>query len=124
MVEKIVSVVILVSTLVFVGINTFVLKNQINDIIESIDELKFEEGKISEAENKAREIYDDFKKKETYISVTVNHNDLTNIEESFSELIGYLSVGDSDGAKVTKNRLIDALDHLGRLSGFNIHAII
>ena len=62
--------------------------------------------------------------KELFISLTVNHEDLTNIEEGFAEMIGCLSVGDTAGAQITKSRLIDSLEHLGRLSGFNFDAII
>ena len=40
------------------------------------------------------------------------------------EMIGYLSVNDTDNARVTKNRLISYLEHLRRLSGFNIDAVI
>ena len=53
----------------------------------------------------------------------MSHNDLTDIESFFSEMIGYLSVSDMEGAEMAKNRLIDALAHLRRLSGVNMSSI-
>ena len=97
-------------------------------VVRSIDRIS---GKVSSFEPTdtdallyAKEIEADFKRKLTFISLTVNHDDLTNIELSFAELIGYLEVGDTDEASVTKNRLLNSLEHLGRLSGFGIDAII
>ena len=58
------------------------------------------------------------------MGMTVSHEDLTAIETGFSEMIGYLSVGDRNGAEVTKSRLLDALGHLRRLTGINIESVI
>ena len=113
---KIFAVVTLLLTVGFVVFNTIKLGRDIAHIkseVVAVDGLE-----------SARTAYESFKKKETYISLTVNHEDMTSIEESFSELIGYYEVGDTNGAHVTKNRLTDSLEHLGRLSGFNIDAII
>ena len=120
--DKILAVILLVLTLSLVVTNTLLLKKEIGKIEDSVSALDTREGGSSDDDAKA--IYDKFKEKETYISMTVNHNDLTNIEESFAELIGYLSVNDYDGATVIKSRLLDALSHLRRLTGFNIDAII
>ena len=108
----------------FVLVNTIVLDKQIKEVYARTEEMNISDENIEECEAKMRELYEDFKKRETFISLTVNHEDLTNIEESFSEIIGCLSVGDADGARITKNRLLDSLEHLRRLSGFNIDAII
>ena len=118
---KIFAVVTLIVTVVAVSINTAVLEKQISEVTEAVTALNVNDENAQET---ATVIYDDFRKKETYISLTVNHDDLTNIEEGFAELIGYLEIGDTDGAYVTKNRLLDSIDHLRRLSGFNIDAII
>ena len=124
MFDKILALFLLVLTLTFVAVNTAVLDKQIDEILESVSALEITDWSTESASLDAEKIYDDFKRRETYISLTVNHNDLTSIEEGFAELVGYLSVGDADNARVTKNRLQDALEHLGRLSGFNIDAII
>ena len=122
--EKIIAVCLFFLVICFVTVNTIVLDRQISKLCEATEKIEITEDNIRQSEKMARELYDDFKKKEIFISLTVNHEDLTNIEASFSEIIGYLSVGDADGARVTKNRLLDSLEHLRRLSGFNIDAII
>ena len=109
------------TTIVAVTANTVYLNHEIERFITAVSSLDIEEGS---ALAEAQELREDFLKSEAFISLTLSHDDLTNIEESFSEIIGYLSVRDFDGAKVTKNRLIDSLEHLKRLSGFNIDAII
>ncbi len=120
---KIFAVVTLGITLSAVVINTIILRKQVNIVYYRIKELDLTESSNA-ALSISRDIYDDFKQKEKYISLTVNHNDLTNIENCFAELIGYLSVDDLEGAEVTKNRLLDSLCHLGRLSSFNLDSII
>ena len=122
--EKIISVCLFVLVISFVVINTIILDNQIEEMHESVQGIDISEENLKDAETEAKEIYNLFKKREAFISLTVNHDDLTNIEESFNEIIGYLSVGDADGARVTKNRLVGSLEHLRRLSGFTIDAII
>ena len=78
----------------------------------------------SDAENAYREIYADYKRHERFISLTVNHDDLANIDDLYCEIIGTLAVGDEDGASITKSRLVGALKHLWRLSKVNIDSII
>ena len=105
-------------------LNTLFLTKTINDFSEKVTRLEISDTDIKGAEMNARETYSQFKDRETFMSLTVNHNDLTAIEELFSEMIGYLSIGDGDEARVAKSRLIDALSHLRRLSGVNIDSIV
>ena len=105
-------------------LNTLFLTKTINDFSEKVTRLEISDADIKGAEMNARETYSQFKDRETFMSLTVNHNDLTAIEELFSEMIGYLSIGDGDEARVAKSRLIDALSHLRRLSGVNIDSIV
>ena len=119
--EKIFAVVLFVLIIIFVTFNTLVLNKQITEVIDSVDKLD------PRAENSAEEaniLYRDFMKKVAYFSITVSHNDITSIEECFVEMIGYVSVNDIDNATVVKYRLKHSLEHLRRLSGFNIDAII
>ena len=118
---KLFACLVLALTLGGVIANTVIIKKHVNEISTAVALLDEESD---EALPRAKGIQTDFKRRLTYISLTVSHDDLTNIESEFAELIGYLEVGDTDGAHVTKNRLIDSLEHLGRLSGFNIDAII
>ena len=119
--QKILAVILMVIVIVFVSINTIVLERQICATMEKVETLSLEDG---DAERNAKEIYSDYKRKEKYMSVTVSHDDLTSIEDCFVEMIGFISVDDVQNATVTKSRLISCLEHLRRLSGFNIDAII
>lgn len=105
-----------------VGLNTFFLTKQIDRVTAAVDSLQLS-GDTNQALKDAKASFEKFKQEERYLSLTVNHNDLTDIEGLFSEMIGYLAVTDTENAKVTKSRLIDALSHLGRLSGVNISSI-
>jgi hypothetical protein len=67
---------------------------------------------------------DSFKKAERFISITVSHEDLTNIEESFADIIGAAKAGSLDDVERIKSRLVDSLEHLGRLSSLNLDSII
>lgn len=117
--EKIFSVALLIGVLAFVTINTVILSKEIEEITDRVAAL--EPSGYSEG---AMLIYDEFKSRSKYMSLTVSHEDLRDIEDRFVEMIGYISVGDEDNARVTKDRLTRSLEHLRRLSGFNIDAII
>jgi hypothetical protein len=114
-----ISAMVLVITLV--SINSIALYKSITGFIEEAESLSPDD---SDAYEKANELKTRFESYERFISLTVSHDDLTNIEECYSELVGYLRVNMTDEAKVTKSRLIDALTHLRRLSGINIDSII
>lgn len=119
--DKLLAAILLIAVIAFVIANTLILRNHIQEIIGSVRELNVNS---EEAFAVAKKVYDDYKDKEKYMSLTVNHDDLTNIEDCFVELIGYLAIKDNDSATVTKSRLISYLEHLRRLSGFNIDAVI
>lgn len=104
-----------------VVLNTIFLDKKIGEFIEMIDSINVDEPSALDYAESAR---DEFQSMETYISITVSHDDLTNIEDGFAELVGYLQVGDTDGATVIKNRLLNSLEHLRRLLGINFDAII
>ena len=103
--------------------NTILLGKTVEKVSGRVGELDIGDD-AAKAEAEAKKIYEEFKCYEKFMSLTVNHGDLTNIEEMFAEMIGYLSVGDGNGARVAKSRLSDALSHLRRLSGVNIDSVI
>jgi len=119
--QKILSVVLLVVVVAFVTVNTIVITRQIRNMERAVSAIDISD---ENATDEAAEIFKEFRQKEVYISLTVNHEDLTNIEDCFVELVGQLSVGNEDEAKVTKDRLTYSLEHLRRLSTFTIDAII
>ena len=117
---KIAAALLLLITVGFVTVNTALLGSMIYEIRNEVDALDINTANTENAER----LYEKFTKYETYVSITVSHDDLTNIENSFSELIGYITVGDTDSAEVVRRKLSDALGHLYRLSGVNIDSII
>ena len=119
---KVLAVLLLILTVSATAINTAVLLHRIDRIADAVSRLNTEESD-EDARESACAAFTDFKHEEEYLSLTVNHNDLTDIEELFSEMIGHLTVSDRQSAEVTKNRLIDALSHLRRLSGCNISSV-
>ena len=121
--EKIFAVVTMTLITVAVIVNTIRMHSDIDAICDAVVKIEIGEN-TEEAKSDAVAAYELFQKKELFIGLTVNHEDLSNIENGFAEMIGYLTVDDSDSAEVTRNRLLDSLSHLRRLSGFNIDAII
>ena len=119
--SKIFSVVTLIIISIAVGINTIYIANTTNRLVNQLDEITTDAETALEA---AEELQQKFLKEINYISLTVSHNDLTNIENEISEFVGCLKVGDTSEAEVVKNRLRSSLNHLKRLSGINIDSII
>lgn len=119
--EKILAVILFLCVSSFVIVNTIVLNKQINKIKCDLYSINPENDDSKEI---VENLFNEFTKKERFISLTVSHDDLTNIEDDFVEMIGYLSVKNHNDAKVTKSRLVHSLEHLRRLSSFSIDAII
>ena len=82
-----------------------------------------EETDMTIAKEEYAVIYDKYKKYELYISLTVNHDDLSNIEDSFSEIVGSAKAEDEAGVLTAKNRLTEQLSHVKRLAGVNVDSI-
>jgi predicted PurR-regulated permease PerM len=118
---KILAVIAFISVIAAIIANTIIINAQIGHLYERIENIDVSD---ENALNAAQAAYEHYKKREAYISLTVNHDDLTNIEDAFAELIGYLSIDMNEDAFVTKNRLLCYVEHLRRLSGINIDAII
>lgn len=97
--------------------NSFFISKVTKELAEDVDKVQIED--IESATEKFESLFNKFRNMEKYISLTVSHDDLTNIEESFSEIIGAAKAKDSDALTREKSRLKDALLHLGRLSGIN-----
>ncbi len=79
---------------------------------------------LEDAKKEFEKLNEEFKKTEKFISITVSHDDLTNIEESFADIIGAANAGIHADVTTIKSRLEDALRHLGRLSSINFDSII
>ena len=109
-----IAAVVLMLTILLVVANSFVVRELIDGVIEDVE---------SAAPQEYEEIFANFKRIEKYISLSVDHEDMMDIDLAFAELIGMVKVGDSEGAEVTKSRLRYSLEHLRRLSGMNIDSI-
>ena len=112
--------VVLAVIILIVIINSFVISHNIDVILEK---LRGTPDNI-DAEELYEDIFDDYIEKQKYLGLTVSHDDLTNIESEFYEILGAASVGDNDALKIAKSRLIGALTHLKRLCGINFDSIL
>ena len=112
---------------VFLILLTAVLINSlsIGRIMNSIEnEVRLaEENDMERAEKEYTEIYDKYRKFELYISLSVDHDDLSDIESSFAEIIGAARAEDKGSVITIKSRLCDNLRHIRRLAGINLHSI-
>ena len=117
---KFCAVIILTLLVSSVVLNTVILDRQISCLYEKSKNLN--EENISE--EKVDDLLHDFRKKEKFMGITVSHYDLTNIGECLVEMKACISQDDYTNAIIAKNRLEYFLEHLRRLSGFNIGAII
>lgn len=118
---KIAYTILLISLLVVIC-NSIALKEMITATIEKVNSATIEN--CQKALLEYEEIYEDFKKKEHFINLTVNHEDLTEVELSFAEIIGAAKANDMDSLITIKSRLQDSLEHLRRLSGINLSSIL
>lgn len=108
---------VLLLVLSFVCVNTLVLSRIIGELEEKTETTKLEASEFTE-------LYGEFLRMRTYLSITVNHDDIKAVEEEFAEILGALNIDDHETAAIAKSRLVGALSHLRRLSGFNIDSVI
>ena len=105
----------------FVLANYLIIDRIFEELIDSLETIEYQTAE--EALREYTELYEEFERKERYISLSVSHNDLTSLEESFAELIGTAKSGDMEGIIAQKYRLSSSLLHIRRLSGINIDSI-
>ena len=117
--QFIISIFTLSFILTAVIANSAIIKKRVMNIA---DELKSIPTDLAH-EDEYQRIYDEYMNLQEFISYTVSHEDLTNIENSFFELNGALIAKDEESLIITKSRLIGALTHLGRLSSINFDSI-
>lgn len=117
---KIATVVFLLLTLA-VSANSLYIRHLTKEFCDELDRISVYDENASE---ELKAVAKKFKRAERFISVTVSHDDLTNIEEGFADLIGAAEAGMTGDVERIKNRLVDSIEHLGRLSGLNSDSII
>lgn len=116
------ALITLLSILILVCINSVILDSLIDQTITAVEKIEIKD--TNEATERFKECYERFEKHEKYISLTVSHRDLTDIDECFSHIIGAGLANDVEEMIITKNRLTNSLEHLRRLSGINIDSIL
>lgn len=110
------SIIILIILVITVSFNSYYIRNVSKTLTLRLDAASTSEEFLA--------IYDSFKKAEKIISLTVSHEDLTNIEDGFAEITGASRVGDEKNVEIVKSRLKESIRHLGRLSGVNLDSIL
>ena len=119
----ILALIILLVVVTGVFVNSLALDRIIGNMAEAVSSLDFSTESNENAEDFIN-LYKSYKSAERYISITVSHDDLTNIDNDFNEIIGCLKVNDIQGATIAKSRLEGCFLHLWRLSSINIDSII
>ena len=102
-------------------INSIAVGSIIENLKKSVEQA--EEVDMVKAKLEYENLYERYKKYEPYVSLTVDHDDLSNLEDGFSEMIGAAKADDTSALIVAKSRLCDRLGHIKRLSGINIESI-
>lgn len=110
-------VVILLISAVF--LNSIVISYNIKEVIGRLERIP---SSLADSEGYS-EIRKDFTEMERYLSITVSHNDLADIDRDFAELEGAIEAEDEESLIITKSRLINALGHLKRLTDISIDSI-
>lgn len=116
----ILSYVILALIVILVIVNSMIVSNSIDIIIR---ELKDIPDSTKEKEQYTA-VFDSYMKMQHFFEITVSHDDLTNIESEFYEIIGAANANDDESLIIAKSRLIGALTHLKRLCGINADSIL
>lgn len=112
---------VFIMLVIIVFLNSLMLSRVIDKLSDSAEAA--EEYDMQKAEEQYTEIYKDYKKHELYVSLSIDHDDLSELEDIFSEIIGAARANDSEALIVAKCRLIYRLRHIRRLSGINIDSI-
>ncbi len=72
---------------------------------------------------KVQAFREEYTRFETYISLTINHEDLMDIRLAIAEMEGCAEGEDRQGFMQAKSRLLDTLMHLRRLNGFSLYSL-
>ena len=117
-----ISSAVLILLLAAVILNSVYISKITENFADKIQDTNTEDLKV--AAERLKGVREEFKKAEKFISITVSHDDLTNIEEGFADIIGAAEAGMRVDVITIKSRLEDALRHLGRLSSINFDSVI
>lgn len=121
----IIAYVIVILIIALVILNSLFVSYNISEVMRQLEKASDKDaGEVGGLLEEYTAIYDDYLRRQKFLSITVNHDDLTNVEDGFEEILGALRAEDYGSVIITKSRLIGALSHLRRLSGINIDSIL
>ncbi len=100
-------------------LNSVFLDISLSSLIDECEKIPDECERAPEYER----LYENFCKWQKFISLTVSHEDLSDIEKDFAEILGAARADDRESLIIAKSRLIMTLTHLRRLSGVNPDSI-
>lgn len=115
----IIAISVLTIVLLSVILNSLFISRGVEQIMEILENAP----STTDSHDLYSDIFDDYMKKQRFIGLTVSHDDLTNIESEFHEIIGSIEADDEESLIIAKSRLVGALSHLRRLSGINADSI-
>ena len=121
MMKTVIAAYVVLAVIVLIVIaNSLILSHSIDVILERLRGAP----DSTSAEDIYKKIFDDYIGRQKFIGLTVSHDDLTNIEGEFYEILGAINADDEEALKIAKSRLIGALSHLKRLCGINFDSIL
>ncbi len=117
-----IAIILLISVTAIVIINSLTLERIFDNISDSL--LKIDTTDTATAKEEYERVFDYFKNYVKFISLSVKHSELRNIEDCFWELIGACEADSASDITQIKSRLIGALSHTRRLIGINIDSVL
>ena len=114
------SYIILALVITLVIVNSIIISHNIDVIIEKLKSIP----SIASSKDDYNDVFEDYMKIQHFLAITVSHDDLTNIEDNFYEILGATDADDDQALNIAKSRLIGALTHLKRLVGINLDSIL
>lgn len=116
-----VAIILLILTTSLVTINSIIVGNMFSDIEEMVMGVSLDDLGIARIEYS--EIAKEYERYSKFISFSVKHSEIRNIEDCFCELIGACEAGEVSDAIEIKSRLVGALSHTRRLVGINFDSV-
>lgn len=111
----------LILLIISVFANSVLVAKTVNEFAEKLEKIDFSEAHSYED---LKILKSDFESARRWITLTVSHDDISYIEEAFADIVGAIDADEESDIIISKSRLINALRHLGRLSGINIDSIL
>ena len=116
---KIAAVILALTVFCAVTANSLIISRSIDEIYEDISGAP----DTPSATEVYLGIYEDFNRREKYISLTVSHEELGNIRNCFAEIIGACRARNEEDLIIAKSRLMESLLHLRRLCSVSLESI-